>query len=72
MKLHAILGRTVFKEIQHVRIERAKRILRDTDMSMDRVAQMSGFSGGGVHLSVEFKKNTGQTPGAYRRQFRQQ
>jgi LacI family transcriptional regulator len=69
LRFRKALGHTVFAEIRRVQIEQAKQLLRDTDQTMEAVARNAGF-GSGIHLSLEFKKRTGQSPGAYRRQFR--
>ena len=68
-KFQDILGYSVFQEIRRAQIDRAMQLLRDSDLILERVAQLSGF-GGGRHLGLEFKKRTGQSPGAYRKQFR--
>ena len=37
--------------------------------TLESIAQRAGFSSG-IHLSHEFRKHVGQTPGQYRKQFR--
>lgn len=66
-----VLQRTIFEEIRRVRIEKAKRLLATTDMPMPAIAAASGFDGA-RRLSVVFRQVTGQTPTAYRAQFRLQ
>ena len=51
--------------IHRVRIEAAKRLLRETDMTTDAVASAVGFSSR-VVLNRVFKKQIGTTPGGYR------
>ncbi len=63
------LRRTPFQEIRRVQIERAKDLLVKTDMTIDLIAEQSGF-GGRTRLTVEFTKHVGTSPGAYRTQFR--
>jgi LacI family transcriptional regulator len=61
------LGRSPQGEIRLVRLKRVKQLLADTDLSLVAIAQLAGF----VHpeyMSVVFKRLTGQTPRAYRRQ----
>jgi LacI family transcriptional regulator len=61
------LGRSPQGEIRMVRIKRVKQLLAETDLSLVAIAQLAGF----VHpeyMSVVFKRFTGQTPRAYRRQ----
>jgi AraC family transcriptional regulator len=48
------------------RIERAKQLLRDTELPVLQVALRTGFASQS-HLSTAFKRATGSTPGAYRR-----
>jgi LacI family transcriptional regulator len=60
------LTRSPQAEIRRVQIARVKRLLVDTDLPLKSIASMAGF----VHpeyLSVVFKRDTGATPGAYRR-----
>lgn len=65
-KFRRHLGRTPFQEMLRWRMEEAKRLLRETDWTLERIADATGF-GAGVRLSAEFRRITGQTPGAYRR-----
>jgi AraC family transcriptional regulator len=51
------------------RIERAMTILRDETLSIAEVAGACGFSSQG-HFTTVFRKRTGTTPGAYRRDAR--
>jgi AraC-like DNA-binding protein len=44
----------------------AKKMLANKELSLNEVAELSGFSDG-YYLGKIFKKETGQTPGAYRR-----
>jgi transcriptional regulator GlxA family with amidase domain len=52
-----------------VRVERAKSILATTDLSMPEVAMRSGFCSA-PRFSDMFRRETGTTPGSYRRTFR--
>jgi LacI family transcriptional regulator len=63
------LSRGIGDEIRRVRLDRAKRLLCDTDLPMSAVAEASGFADG-KHLSVSFRRALDLTPSAYRRQFR--
>ncbi|HUU98833.1 MAG TPA: helix-turn-helix domain-containing protein, partial [Phycisphaerae bacterium] len=63
------MGRTLAREIGRVRIEHAKRLLSDTEMSMPQVAERIGLANA-ERLSVTFRRATGMTPSAYRRQSR--
>jgi LacI family transcriptional regulator len=60
------LSRSPQAEIRRVQIARVKRLLVDTDLPLKSIASTAGF----IHpeyLSVVFKRDTGTTPGAYRR-----
>jgi LacI family transcriptional regulator len=63
------LGRSLWDEIRRVRIERATRMLSESDASIATVARAAGFSDG-KHLCVVFRLALGTTPTHYRRQFR--
>ncbi len=68
VRFRQVMHRGLHDEIRRVQLELAKKILRETDWVMDRVAEESGF-GGGIHMSLEFKKHAGISPSAYRKQF---
>jgi LacI family transcriptional regulator len=65
------LGRSPQAEIRFVQLKRAKQLLAETDLRLERVAELSGFAHP-EYLSVMFKRETGQTPGRYRRQVQPQ
>jgi LacI family transcriptional regulator, galactose operon repressor len=69
VRFRKVLGRTVFKEIRRVQIERIRYLLRETDIVLSAIAPRTGFVDEAA-LSHAFRKATGQTPGAYRRSFR--
>ncbi len=48
------------------RIERAKRLLRHTDLPISRIACETGFASQS-HLASTFRRSVGESPGAYRR-----
>lgn len=56
--------------ILRARLDHVKRLLADTELSMKQVAFKTGFQHP-EYLNAAFKKMTGQTPGAYRRAFRE-
>ncbi len=58
-------GRTVSEEISQSRVERARRLLRETRMSVKQVAFASGFTSPDRMTKV-FRRLTGKTPSAYR------
>ncbi len=65
------LDRTIQREIQRAHVEKAKHWLRTTDFNVDEVAKRSGFTSASL-LNRALKLELGITPGAYRRQVRQQ
>jgi len=60
------VGRTMHEEIRRVRLERATRLLLETDLAIDRVAEASGFNTPS-YLAQIFKKHKGLTPAQFRR-----
>lgn len=64
-----IVGRTPYQELQRVRLERAKRMLMETDLPVPRVAMAAGFSSS-VYLAQVFQKHVGQSPSQFRRKHR--
>ena len=66
-RFQQLLGRTVNEEILRVRVGRVMQLLEDTDWSLDQIAEVSGFKRAS-YLSVAFTRETGRTPGDYRRE----
>jgi LacI family transcriptional regulator len=64
-RFRRLLGRTPREEILQVRLARVKQLLTETDLTLYRVAERTGFEHV-EYLSVVFKRETGRTP----RQFR--
>jgi LacI family transcriptional regulator len=71
MRFKAVTGRTPLVELRRVRLERAKRLLQETDMRLTRVASAAGFSSESYLIQV-FRQELGTTPARYRRQIRAQ
>jgi len=65
-RVSATLGITLGAEIRRTRLERARRLLMETDMSIAEVATQSGFTDF-RHLAVAFRDAFGQTPTQHRR-----
>jgi AraC family transcriptional regulator len=59
------MGQSVHQFIIEQRIERAKRLLRDSQKSLAEIAQETGFSNQ-AHLANSFRKLCGSTPSRYR------
>ncbi len=62
------LDRTIHEEILGVRLHRVKQLLAETELPLRAIADRAGFAYV-EYLSAVFRRTTGQTPGAYRRQF---
>lgn len=64
-RFKAALGRTVYQEVQRVRVERVKQLLADTDLPLKQVAHRAGFQYTEYMMRV-FRRATGQTAKQYR------
>lgn len=60
------LGRPPAEEIRRLRLERGRQLLAETEMSMDEVAEASGYASS-TPFGAAFRKEHGVTPLAYRR-----
>ncbi len=69
-RFHDTLNRSPREEIRRVQLERTKRLLDESDFTLERIAELGGFQHS-EYLSVAFKRELGLTPGEYRRQMRQ-
>jgi LacI family transcriptional regulator len=61
------LGRSPQAEIRAVQLKRVKQLLTETDLKMERIADLAGFEHP-EYLSVVFKRELGQTPNQFRRE----
>ncbi|WP_337174092.1 XylR family transcriptional regulator [Paludisphaera sp.] len=68
-RFRAATGRTVHDEIRRVRLERACRLLIETNLPVASVADASGF-GRVSYLAQSFRQAFGVTPARYRRRMR--
>jgi LacI family transcriptional regulator len=62
------LGVTPGQYMNEVKIDHAKRLLTETELRMSEVAEACGMVQ--EHFATFFRKQTGQTPSAYRRKMR--
>ncbi len=60
------LNRSPQAEIRNVQIKRIKELLAATDLPLERIAALTGFEHP-EYMSVVFKRETGDTPGRFRR-----
>jgi LacI family transcriptional regulator len=68
LRFRAAWSRTPGAELTRQRMERAQMLLSTTDLSLKRIALLSGFATP-VRFSQVFRRESGQTPANYRRQF---
>lgn len=64
-----VLGHTAATEIGRAQLEAAKRVLAETNESMDRVAAIAGFTNA-KQMGAAFRVATGLVPTDYRRKHR--
>ncbi len=69
IRFREALGRSPHEEIQRARLERARRLLQETDLSIPRVAEAAGY-GRASYLAQVFRQHLGITPARYRRRHR--
>lgn len=66
-RFQKLVRRTPHAEIIRIRMERTCRLLRETELSLAEIAKRAGFADAN-YLSVAFKKHTGVSPRAYRKE----
>jgi transcriptional regulator GlxA family with amidase domain len=64
-RFRQVLGRTILDEIQTVRIEKAKRLLLETNHSIVRVAELTGFGTTDYFIRF-FRRRVGKSPKEFR------
>jgi len=69
LRFQTAVGRTLHAELQRVRLERAQRMLIETDLPVPEVARTAGYSTACYFIQV-FRRAHGTTPAKYRRQLR--
>ncbi|WP_343219408.1 helix-turn-helix transcriptional regulator [Pseudoflavonifractor sp. An184] len=62
---HARYGCTITQYIQGQRMERAERLLANTDLPVGQIAQIVGYQNPSRFAQL-FRRNTGQSPAAFR------
>jgi len=67
-RFQVAIGRSPAEEIRRVHVERAKRLLEQTQLSITEVAGASGFTDIN-RLGAAFRQHVGTTPSAYREQW---
>jgi LacI family transcriptional regulator len=64
-RFRQLLGRSVKEEITRQRLLRARQLLQQTSLTIDRIAEDCGFATAS-HFSRVFKEQEGKTPGDFR------
>lgn len=70
-RFHRVLGHTILDEILRCRVERAKRLLLETDLPIKQVAYVAGFPTS-ARLTKAFHRAEGMSPTDWRREHRPQ
>jgi len=69
VRFQGTIGRTPRKELNRLRLESVKRLLREQNQTLEQIAENCSFSSG-IYLSQFFRREAGMTPGEYRKTFR--
>jgi LacI family transcriptional regulator, galactose operon repressor len=69
VKFRKTVGRTILAEIQRVRLDHAKRMLRETDLPIPQIAEGSGYNSAS-YLTQVFRKEIGVSPAKFRARYR--
>jgi LacI family transcriptional regulator len=67
-RFQSLVGRTPHEEITRARLGRAKRLLQETNLSNERIAELTGYCSA-AHMSVAFRRELGMPPGEFRRRM---
>ena len=65
-RMRAALKRSPKEEITRIRFREVERLLRETDLTIEVIAEQTGFAHSN-YLQAAFKQTYGQTPGQFRR-----
>jgi LacI family transcriptional regulator len=65
MRFRSAMGRTIHQEIARARIARARRLLADSSLTVEKVAAGAGFSAV-QRFHAEFRRAEGMSPGQWR------
>jgi LacI family transcriptional regulator len=69
LRFERFLGRSIRVEIQRARLNWAKRLLVETNLSVAKIADCTGFNGPN-YLTKVFHREAGETPDQYRQRHR--
>jgi LacI family transcriptional regulator len=65
-RMKALIGRSPGEEVDRMRFVMVQRLLEDTDLTLEAVAERAGFRHP-QYMAEAFKQRMGMTPGEYRR-----
>ncbi|MFH5806364.1 substrate-binding domain-containing protein, partial [Alienimonas sp. DA493] len=68
-RFRAGIGRTIHQEITAAQVARVRQLLAETDLPLERLAPLAGYEYKEM-LSSVYKRETGETPGGYRRRVK--
>lgn len=68
-RFREVVGETPLQYLTSWRMQRAKRLLAESNQTIDEIAEQVGYDSGSSFSRV-FSKTTGETPGAYRKASR--
>lgn len=66
LRFAAVTGSGIGRQLWNLRLDRSKELLSTTRLTLSEIAEQSGFVSH-YHFSEKFKKETGVTPGQFRR-----
>lgn len=67
-RFRTLLGHSPLSEIRQVRLRRVKELLVETDLKLDAIARMAGYSYT-AYMVAQFREAEGVTPGQYRQKI---
>ncbi|MEM8945675.1 MAG: DNA-binding transcriptional regulator [Planctomycetota bacterium] len=70
LQFKRFFGRLPAEEIRHLRLERGKELLVQSELSIESIATTCGYAGS-TQFGVAFRKRFGQTPLAFRKKLHQ-
>jgi LacI family transcriptional regulator len=65
-RMKAMIGRSPGEELIRIRFSQVERLLAQTDLTLDAIAERAGFKHP-QYMAEAFRKRAGMTPGEYRR-----
>lgn len=65
-RFRAVVRQTPLQYLTHWRVQHAKRLLAESGLSLEQIAERSGYESA-ASFSRVFKRTTGTSPGGYRR-----